>query len=80
MKFYVSGFPTSPIGIEWMRFEEDCQMPMIIQKVPHIAFEVDDIEREINERQLTILTHVNSPADGIWGSADISGWYVFLSI
>lgn len=24
LKFYVSGFPTSPFGIEWMRFEEDC--------------------------------------------------------
>ena len=44
LKFYVSGFPTSPFGIEWMRFEEDCQMHPLIQKVPHIAFEVQDIE------------------------------------
>ena len=22
-KFYVSGFPTSPFGIEWMRFDKD---------------------------------------------------------
>ena len=66
LKFYVSGFPTSPFGIEWMRFEEDCQMHPLIQKVPHIAFEVQDIEKEIRERKLTVLTPVNSPADGIW--------------
>lgn len=65
LKFYVSGFPTSPFGIEWMRFEEDCQMHPLVQKVPHIAFEVQDIEKEIRERKLTVLTPVNSPADGI---------------
>lgn len=42
LKFYVSGFPTSPFGIEWMRFEEDCPMHPLIKKVPHIAFEVKD--------------------------------------
>lgn len=33
LKFYVSGFPTSPFGIEWMRFEEDCPMHPLIKKV-----------------------------------------------
>lgn len=65
LKFYVSGFPISPFGIEWMRFEEDCKIHPLIQKVPHIAFEVQDIEKEIRERGLTVLTPVNSPADGI---------------
>lgn len=26
LKFFVSGFSTSPFGIEWMRFEEDSPM------------------------------------------------------
>lgn len=66
LKFYVSGFPTSPFGIEWMRFEEDCPMHPLIKKVPHIAFEVKDIEKEIKERGLTVLTPINSPAEGIF--------------
>lgn len=48
LKFYVSGFPTSPFGIEWMRFE------------------VKDIEKEIKEKGLTVLTPINSPAEGIF--------------
>lgn len=65
LKFYVSGFPTSPFGIEWMRFDEDCPMHPLVQSVPHVAFEVDDIEQEIKERGLRLLTPVNSPSKGI---------------
>ncbi len=51
-KFYVSGFDTSEFGIEWMRFEKDSPISKIIQKVPHIAFEVDNLEDAIKSKQL----------------------------
>jgi len=51
-KFYVSGFDTSEFGVEWMRFEKDSPISEIIQKVPHIAFEVDDLEDAIEGKQL----------------------------
>ncbi|HRN27122.1 MAG: hypothetical protein IT276_01190 [Ignavibacteriaceae bacterium] len=51
-KFYVSGFDTSEFGIEWMRFEKDSPVDEIIQKVPHIAFEVDDLDNAIKGKQL----------------------------
>ena len=51
-KFYVSGFDTSEFGIEWMRFEKDSPIAEIIQKVPHIAFEVDDLDSAIKGKQL----------------------------
>ena len=51
-KFYISGFDTSEFGIEWMRFEKDSPVSEIIQKVPHIAFEVDDLEDVIKGKQL----------------------------
>lgn len=63
--FHVCGFPTSPFGIEWMRFDSDSPMHPLVKSVPHIAFEVDDIEREIKDRGLKVLTPVNSPAQGI---------------
>ena len=51
-KFYVSGFDTSDFGIEWMRFEKDSPISEIIQKVPHIAFEVDNLDTAIKGKLL----------------------------
>jgi hypothetical protein len=64
-KFYVSGFSTSPFGIEWMRFEKDSPINKLIQSNPHIAFEVKNIDEEIKRHNLKIITEPNSPADGI---------------
>ena len=64
-KFFVSGFETSPFGIEWMRFEPDSPMSTLIQTVPHIAFEVDNLERELARNCFTILTQPNSSSEGI---------------
>lgn len=64
-KFYVSGFDTSPFGIEWMRFESDSPINQLIQTVPHLAFEVDNIDEEISKRKLNLISEPNSPADGI---------------
>lgn len=63
--FYVSGFETSPFGIEWMRFDQDSPIQEIIKLVPHLAFEVDDLDRELACRGLEILTPPNSPGEGI---------------
>jgi hypothetical protein len=64
-KFFHSGFPSSPFGVEWMRFEEDSPVHPLIQNVPHLAFEVDDLEFEINERNLTLLSEPNKPMEGV---------------
>ena len=62
-KFYVSGFDTSEFGIEWMRFEEGSPISEIIQKVPHLAFEVDNLELAIQGKQL--IGEVSSPSKGV---------------
>ncbi len=62
-KFYVSGFDTSEFGIEWMRFEKGSPISEIIQKVPHIAFEVDDLESAIQGKQK--IGQVTSPSKGV---------------
>lgn len=64
-KLYVSGFDTSPFGIEWMRFEPDSPVDELIRKVPHIAFEVENLELELARHNLQILTPPNSPGEGI---------------
>ena len=62
-KMYVSGFETSPYGVEWMRFEPDSPLPEIVKTVPHVAFEVDDLEAAIAGQQ--ILIEPNSPSPGV---------------
>jgi hypothetical protein len=62
-KLFVSGFDSSPYGIEWMRFEPDSPISELIKTVPHIAFEVDDLERALEGKE--ILTPPNSPSDGV---------------
>lgn len=64
-KFFVSGFGTSPFGIEWMRFEKDSPIHPLIQTFPHIAFEVDDLDFELVNHDFKILTEPNSPSEGI---------------
>ncbi len=63
LKIYVSGFDTSPYGVEWMRFEPDCKISEIIKTVPHIAFEVDDLDAALVGRELS--SDVSSPSDGV---------------
>jgi len=65
LKFYVSGFDTSPFGIEWMRFERDSPVAQLIQTIPHIAFEVDDLDFELKNRDLKIITSPTLPSDGV---------------
>jgi hypothetical protein len=60
---YVSGFDTSPYGIEWMRFEKDSPISEIIKRVPHLAFEVDDLDSALQGKE--ILTPPNSPSEGV---------------
>lgn len=63
LKMYVSGFKTSPYGIEWMRFEPGSPVHELIKRVPHLAFEVDDLETAIVGKEL--LGEITSPSDGV---------------
>jgi hypothetical protein len=65
LKFYVSGFNTSPFGIEWMRFDKDCPQPDIIKSVPHVAFEVQDLDYELTAHDFNVITAPNPPSDGV---------------
>ena len=62
-RMYVSGFDISPFGIEWMRFEKDSPIDKLIQSVPHLAFEVEDLEHELTTRNFNIITKPNPPSD-----------------
>lgn len=60
---HVSGYEASPFRIEWMRFEDDSPLPELVQQVPHVAFEVDDLEAALEGRD--VLIPPNSPSPGV---------------
>jgi len=60
---HVEGFATSPYGIEWMRFDPHCPVDDLIRTIPHIAFEVDNLERALEG--LTPLGEISSPSKGV---------------
>lgn len=59
---YVSGYEESPFGIEWMRFEAGSPIPALVQQVPHVAFEVENLEEALVGEEILIAP--NSPSPG----------------
>jgi hypothetical protein len=64
-RVYVSGFSNSPFGIEWIRFESDSPVDILIKTVPHNAFKVSDHDYELANRNFYVVSDPNSPAEGI---------------
>jgi hypothetical protein len=62
-KMYVSGFPESPYGVEWMRFEPGSPVSELVQTLPHVAFEVDDIDAALEGKE--VLSAPGSPSAGV---------------
>ena len=54
MKVHLTDFNESPNKIEFLRFEEGSWMPEIIQKVPHIAYEVSDLDAELKDAEVIV--------------------------
>jgi len=63
LKMYVTGFDTSPCGFEWMRFEEDSPISELVQTVPHIAFDVDNLEEALKGKE--VITEAHSIAERV---------------
>jgi len=60
---HVSGLEGSPFGVEWMRFDEDSPLPEIVKTLPHVAFEVDDLEAALEGHR--VIIEPNSPSEGV---------------
>lgn len=60
---YVSGFESSEFGIEWLRFDPESPLPELVKTVPHVAFQVQDLEAALVGRE--ILIQPNSPSEGV---------------
>ena len=44
LKMTVSDHEDNPFGIQWQRYWEGAPYPDLVKTVPHVAFEVDDLD------------------------------------
>lgn len=63
LKVTVSDHEATPYGIQWMRFDEDCPVPELVKRVPHVAFEVDDLREALRGKK--IIIEPNEPSPGV---------------
>jgi len=63
LKIYVKGFDSSPFGIEWMRFDDDSPLSDLIKTIPHIACEVDDLDKAMEG--FTVICEPGIPSEGV---------------
>jgi len=53
----------NPYRIQWMRYGDNCKLPKIVKEVAHIAFEVDDLGKAIEGKE--VIIEPNSPSKGV---------------
>ena len=63
LKITVSDHRNSPYGIQWQRYHEGAPYPELVTTVPHVAFEVDDLEEAIKGK--SVIIEPNSPSKGV---------------
>ncbi len=61
-KFYSTPFEGNKWHIQWHRFPEGHGLPKLVTQVPHIAFQVDDLDAEI--KGCKVLFGPYSPLEG----------------
>lgn len=63
LKMTVSDHENNPYGIQWQRYWENAPYPELVKSVPHVAFEVDDLDAELVGKK--VIIEPNSPSEGL---------------
>ena len=59
----VSDHTNNLYGIQWQRFWEGAPYPDLVKTVPHVAFEVDNLEAALEGQK--VIIQPNSPSEGL---------------
>jgi hypothetical protein len=60
---FTSGYEENEFNIEWMRYGNKCTLPDVVKRLPHVAFEVDDLAEALQGHE--IIIEPNSPSEGV---------------
>jgi len=62
-KLYATDHRQNPYGIQWMRYLPDSPLPDLVKTVPHVAFEVENLDKALEGRE--VIIEPNSPSRGV---------------
>jgi hypothetical protein len=62
-KIHYTDFTQDEFGVEWLKFDTDSPMPEMMQKIPHVAYQVENIEQALEGREILVETF--SPGEGV---------------
>jgi hypothetical protein len=63
LKLTVSDHENNPFGVQWQRYWIGAPYPDLVKKIPHVAFEVDDLDAALEGQKILIAP--NSPTEGL---------------
>ncbi|MBN2038881.1 MAG: hypothetical protein JW864_02500 [Spirochaetes bacterium] len=63
LKITVSEHTNNRFGIQWIRYWADAPYPEIVKTVPHVAFEVENLNSALKDQK--IIIDPNSPTPGV---------------
>ena len=63
LKMTVSDHQSNPFGIQWQRYWEGAPYPDLVKSVPHVAFEVEDLNEALKDQK--VIIEPNSPSAGV---------------
>lgn len=63
LKMTVSDHTNNPYGIQWQRYWDDAPYPDLVKNVPHVAFEVENLQEAIVGQKVIIAP--TSPSEGL---------------
>ena len=63
LRITVSDHESNPFGIQWQRYWEGAPYPDLAKTIPHVAFEVDDLDTALEGQRVIIKP--NSPSEGV---------------
>ncbi|WP_068475460.1 VOC family protein [Saccharicrinis aurantiacus] len=62
-KIHYTDFANDAFNIEFIQCDADSNMPEMFQNVPHVAYEVDNIEAALEGKEILVETF--SPGEGV---------------
>ena len=62
-KIHFTDFNNDMFKIEWVKFDIDSPMPEMMQKLPHVAYLVENMEEALENKEILVDTF--SPGEGV---------------
>ncbi len=60
---HYTDFSQDEFGVEWLKFDADSPMPEMMQRLPHVAYLVENTEEALKGREILVETF--SPGEGV---------------